>query len=122
MLIHSIFFYFFSVIAVFSAVMVVGLVSINIGVIEASTIGDAAADRSSEALKHYNEGRFQEAVEQYRQAQIEDPLSPEIQFNVGDALYKAGDFEAAARIFEEVTNNPSSDLSARSYYNLGILL
>ena len=83
----------------------------------AATVGDKAASRSAEALEHYNQGRFSEAVEMYRQAQIEDPDSHDLLFNVGDALYKQEDFEAAGQAFEETSSVPS--LSARSYYNLG---
>ncbi len=83
----------------------------------ASTVGDKAAERSAEALEHYNEGNFEEAVDRYRQAQIEDPDSPELLFNVGNALYKQGDFEAAGRAFEDASSSPP--LSPRSFYNLG---
>ena len=83
----------------------------------AATVGDKAASRSAEALEHYNQGRFSEAVDMYRQAQIEDPDSHDLLFNVGDGLYKQGDLEAAGRAFEETSSVPS--LSARSYYNLG---
>ena len=99
------------------AVLALGLSAVGLRPAVAATVGDEAAARSAEALEHYNGGRFAEAVDQYRQAQIEDPDSPELLFNVGDALYKQGDFEAAGRAFQEASASPA--LAAPSFYNLG---
>lgn len=99
------------------AVLALGLATVSLRPAVAATVGDEAAERSAEALEHYNGGRFAEAVDQYRQARIEDPDSPELAFNVGSALYKQGDFEAAGGAFQEASAAPA--LSARSFYNLG---
>ena len=86
----------------------------------AATLGSAVAERSEKALEHYDEGRFQEALETYREAQIEHPELPELQYNLGNALYKTGDFDSAAKAFKEaVARAPGSSLPQRSLYNLG---
>jgi len=76
--------------------------------------------RAREANRLYDAGKYDDAVAAYNQALIDHPDSPLLHFNLGDAAYKGGKYEAAATAFEQV---PAADQdpgrSARVAYNLG---
>lgn len=83
------------------------------------TVGDAAATKGAEGARYYEEGRYLPALNAYRDAQLEDPESPLLQFNIGDALYKTGDLDGALSQFQEVSAKGSDALKAGSLYNMG---
>lgn len=73
-----------------------------------------------EGNRFYAEEKFDEANDKYRDAQVDNPESPIIHFNVGDALYQKRNYEEAMKSFQSAvqkTNDPQ--LQAQSYYNLG---
>jgi len=73
-----------------------------------------------EASKLYADGKFDDAAAKYREALIDDPDSPLLQFNLADAAYRAGKFDDAAAALGRV---PVADAdparTARVAYNLG---
>ena len=86
----------------------------------AATVGDRVASRSAEAEEAYREDDFEEALRLYRDALLEDPDSPALHYNVGDALYKLEQYEAAAEEFNRaLTEKSNDDLGAESWHNLG---
>ncbi len=73
-----------------------------------------------EGNRFYAEEKFDEANDNYRDAQVDNPESPVIHFNVGDALYQKRNYEEALKSYQSAvqkTNDPQ--LQAQSYYNLG---
>lgn len=73
-----------------------------------------------EGNRAYAEEKFDEANDKYRDAQVSNPESPIIHFNIGDALYQKRNYEEAMKSFQNATqktNDPK--LQAQSYYNLG---
>ncbi len=82
-------------------------------------VAQAGRRQVEEGNRLFQEGKFQEALEKYRQAQQENPDSPIIRHNLGDARYKNQQYEEAAGDFGGNLQSPSPDLKARSYYNLG---
>jgi Ca-activated chloride channel family protein len=82
-------------------------------------VGDAVADKSDRAWEHYDRGEYPQALRLYRDAQVERPGSAELHFNVGDALFKTGDYEAALQEFEQVLGSRDQALRARTLYNMG---
>jgi Ca-activated chloride channel family protein len=87
----------------------------------AATVGDKVASRSADAEEAYRGGAFDEALRLYRDAQLEDPDSPALHYNVGDALYKLEQYDAAAEAFKRAATAEAAtpDLDAGSWYNLG---
>ena len=83
------------------------------------TIGNAAAASGAEGAEHYGEGRYEQALAAYRDAQLEDPESALLHFNIGDALYKTGDLEGALSRFQEASGKEAGRLKANSLYNMG---
>ena len=68
----------------------------------------------------YKEGKFQEAEIEYRKALEKDSGSFKANYNLGNALYKQQQYDAAARKFEGlIQNREDPDELNRYYYNLG---
>ena len=87
--------------------------------VSAATVGNKVASSSEQAAQAYSSGNFEEALRLYRDAQLEDPDSPALHYNVGDALYKLEQYEAAVEEFKRVTVEEAANLGAQSWYNLG---
>ncbi len=88
----------------------------------AATVGDKVASRSAQAEEAYRGGAFDEALRLYRDAQLEDPDSPALHYNIGDALYKLQQYDAAAEEFQRAAaagEAVTPNLGAGSWYNLG---
>ncbi|HUX53506.1 MAG TPA: tetratricopeptide repeat protein [Williamwhitmania sp.] len=73
--------------------------------------------------KLYDKSSFLDSEVKYRKALERNPSSFDAQFNLGDALYKQGKFDDAAKIFNKLSadNNTTGQKKqlASSYYNLG---
>ncbi len=67
----------------------------------------------------YAEEKYDEANNKYRDALIENPESPIVHFNIGDALYKKNNHEEALKSFEKATSSDDILVQSKSYYNVG---
>jgi Ca-activated chloride channel family protein len=67
----------------------------------------------------YKNGKYDKALDLYRQAQIEQPNATPIQYNIGNALHKAQDFEEAEKAYQRVLTVKDPLLKSRALYNLG---
>ncbi|MEE2657085.1 MAG: tetratricopeptide repeat protein [Candidatus Latescibacterota bacterium] len=85
----------------------------------AQTVGDPVASKSAAALEEYEKGEFEAARNGYRDALVERPESAALHLNVGDALYRLGDYPAAAAEFEQAGREDNAEVAAQGYYNLG---
>ncbi|MBI2437670.1 MAG: VWA domain-containing protein [Lentisphaerae bacterium] len=92
----------------------VNVSSTNLTPVKPEAVGRAGARR---AQKLYWLGKYQEASEAYLQAaQGQTPaLQNNCSFNAACALYRAGQYQAAAEKFSELTMTPISDSAAASY-------
>jgi Ca-activated chloride channel family protein len=86
--------------------------------------GPARASPAS-AQQAYDKGDFAAATRQYAAAAQRDPKTPVLQFNLGSAAYRAGQFPQAAQAFQASISRSVSGDSKRlaeqedAYYNLG---
>jgi Ca-activated chloride channel family protein len=67
----------------------------------------------------YEEGAFAEALEKYRQAQVERPDLPELNYNAANALHRLEDYERAVDEVLRALPIDEPDLAFRAYYSLG---
>lgn len=83
--------------------------------------GAARAQRSlvEEANRLYAEGRYAEAHEMYLEALRENPGSPLIRFNEGNALYQNQEFERALEAYRDAIEAGDTSLAPGAWYNLG---
>ncbi len=73
----------------------------------------------------YHKGDYASAEQAYAAAARNNPSAPILQYDLGDAQYKAGKFPQAAQAFQQsIANAPASDtqrlaVQQDAYYNLG---
>jgi tetratricopeptide (TPR) repeat protein len=81
--------------------------------------GDSPEGRNRKGNSLYKKGEFDQALTEYRSAQVLAPELFELSFNAGDALFRKGDLAGAVREFAKASGAPDSLLSSSAYYNAG---
>ena len=77
------------------------------------------AEKVEKANELFLEGQFDAAGQQYTEVQVDAPDNHELHFNLGDVLYRKGQFEKAIPEFEKALSTPYPKLEAKSHYNIG---
>jgi tetratricopeptide (TPR) repeat protein len=72
-----------------------------------------------EGNEMYDEERYDEAMNKYRDAQVHDPESPIIKFNMGAANYKKNKYEEALKELESCLTTDDAMAQSQAYYNMG---
>lgn len=80
---------------------------------------DPTADRVGEGNRLYEREKYDDALGKYTDAQINDPESPIIHFNIADAHYKNGKYDEAISAYEKTLRTDDITLGAKAYYNIG---
>lgn len=83
------------------------------------TFLDEVARRVEQGNQLFGAEDFEAALEAYRAAQTNRPDSPELHYNVGDALYKQGEMDEAMAAFQKAVESGDSVLGSKAFYNLG---
>jgi tetratricopeptide (TPR) repeat protein len=85
--------------------------------------GRAAAEglsgKNARANKLFEKGQHEEALKTYRDAQIEDPESPALHYNIGTTLYRKKAYQEAVQELEKALTSKDPLLQQRAYYNIG---
>jgi len=71
--------------------------------------------------KQYDKKKFNDAEVSYRKSLEQEHNNATGNFNLGDALYKQGNYEKAAEQFSIIANNKEADknVQTKAYHNLG---
>lgn len=85
------------------------------GAARASDLGEALR-QGTEAYQH---GDFAQSMKHFTEAQVDAPDRPEIVYNLGNAAYRAGDYETARNQYGQVISNGTGPVRQKAYYNLG---
>lgn len=80
---------------------------------------DSLASKNNEGNKLYKEGRIDEALSKWRDAQIENPDSDKLHYNIGSGLHEQKKYEDAFKEYEKSLNSKDSELQRKAYYNMG---
>lgn len=73
-----------------------------------------------EGNRHYQEGSFDRASDEYREAITKNPAGLKAPFNLGDAIYRQEKYEDAVAQFESLAKNANDpEIKSRSFHNLG---
>jgi len=67
----------------------------------------------------YDEGRYEEAHEQYLEALRQAPDSPIVLFDDGNALYRTEEFQRATETYRQAAESGDAAVEAQAWYNLG---
>ena len=84
--------------------------------IAAAQPGRGAVDAGN---RLYDEGRYEEAHEQYLEALREAPDSPIVPFNDGNALYRTEELQRAMESYRRAVESGDPAIEAQAWYNLG---
>lgn len=79
----------------------------------------AGRGKVREGNKLFKEQKFDAAQNKYQDALLEDPGSPLIQFNVGDANYMKKDYQKAQEFFQKTLKSSDALLQSKTHYNIG---
>lgn len=71
------------------------------------------------AERDYQSGKYEDSAQHYEKAIEGAPARNDLQFNRGDAAYKAGDFSEAEEAYRKALETPDLGLQEDTYYNLG---
>ena len=81
--------------------------------------GDSLASKNKEGNKLYKEGKIDEALSKWRDAQIENPDSDKLYYNIGNGLHEQKKYEDAFKEYEKSLDSKDSELRSKAYYNIG---
>ncbi len=75
-----------------------------------------------EGNRLYRKGKYNEALRKYEKASVDQPGSPRIYFNKGNAYLAEGDLDKARKLLRQAAQKATNvKLEARAKYNLGNL-
>lgn len=77
------------------------------------------AESAGDAARYFQEGRYDDALEVYRQLSLENPDDARFTYNAGVAAYKAGQLAEAIDQFEAASLAPDLEIQQQAHYNLG---
>lgn len=72
----------------------------------------------NQANSLYRQKKYDEAIKLYNQAQIKSPDSSEINYNIGIAQYKKGDYNLAVNFLEKATFSKDKILESKANFNI----
>lgn len=78
-----------------------------------------AGNPMRDGIEAYNQGAYDKALKLFIDAQLEHPDRADILYNIGNAYYHIGDFEAAAKSYKEALKTENRLLQQKTRYNLG---
>ena len=67
----------------------------------------------------YNQEKYDEALNSYQDALLEDPQNEISHFNEGDALYKLEKYDKAIEAYQKIFGSQELNLEAQTYFNIG---
>ncbi|MFA5168355.1 MAG: VWA domain-containing protein [Candidatus Omnitrophota bacterium] len=81
---------------------------------------ETSQDTVKKGNDHFQNKRYQSALEAYRKVQVKNPDAPEVLYDLGTALYKVDSFQESAQDLETASKKTKDpQLKARALYNIG---
>ncbi len=85
----------------------------------AGSILHPQAETERDAQRHFQEGRYEDALKIYRRLALENPDTSRFAYNAGAAAYKAEQLEEAVKQFDAAALSSNLELQQKAHYNLG---
>jgi len=79
----------------------------------------AGGSPSKQAAKSYADGDFDQAIQKYSEAQLDQPESQTLNYNIGNAQFRKKKYDEAIKAYKKALNGEDAPLAAKAYYNLG---
>lgn len=97
----------------------VNILMLALALLAASSAFAGYADAVRKGNKAFVEKDYATALEKYREAETDRPTSPEIDYNLGGALFQQGKYEEAVDKYTHALNTTDPKLAGAAQFNLG---
>ncbi|MCK5241696.1 tetratricopeptide repeat protein [bacterium] len=77
------------------------------------------AEEVNKGNRKYKQGKYEEALEAYREAQIKSPDEPKVNYNIGNSLHQQERFDEAEKSYQRALKSKHEKMRAEILYNLG---
>ncbi len=101
------------------AIRLIGLIGIISLAGNTACFAGKEASLVKQANKLYNNGKIDEALEDYNKALTQAPEEPLIHFNIAGALYKKSQYDEAIKEYQQALFSSDKYLEAKANYNIG---
>ncbi len=81
--------------------------------------GGPAHRKTEEGNREYDAQEYEEALRLYTEAQVELPEAPELLYDIGNVLYRRGDYDGAEEAWRKAQETASPSLQPDIAHNLG---
>lgn len=95
------------------------VIALCIAGLYASDLYASVRKKINRANSLYNNEKYDEALEIYKDAQIDDPESFVLYFNSGNTYYRSGEYEQAFEEYRKALDAKDINIQANAYYNMG---
>ena len=96
-----------------------GICIIFLGALTQNVFAASSSRAVARGNRLYEEEKFDEAIEKYNEALINLPDSEIINFDIGAACYKKGDYDKAIDSFTKSLTTDSPEIESKANYNIG---
>lgn len=79
-----------------------------------------AVEKAEKGNQYFKDGKYDKALEEYKNAQVDDPESPYLHYNIGTSLIQQNKHDEAAAEMNKVQAPNDKALEAKKFYNLGV--
>ena len=80
---------------------------------------DEFARRNNQGNTLVEEGRLDDALQKYQEADVERPGVPELEYNKANVFHMKGDYDTAAAVYQQALASATSPVTPDAFYNLG---
>ncbi|HDQ00233.1 MAG TPA: tetratricopeptide repeat protein [bacterium] len=100
-------------------IKIIRILLITMTIFPALLLAQPGRDKVLEGNKFFHQEKFDEAINRYQDALLDNPNNSLIRFNIGNTLYKKNKYEEALNDFEKSLSIDDVNLQAKAYYNMG---
>lgn len=79
----------------------------------------AGGSPAKQAAKAYKDGDYDQAIQKYSEAQLDQPESQTLAYDIGNAQFRKKKYDDAIKAYKKALNGEDAPLAAKAYYNLG---
>ena len=84
-------------------------------------LGGSISNQVKQGNESFEQKKYDEALQYYKNAQVDEPESPELHYNIGSTLYKMRKYEDSLSELNKVMNPDEPLLEEKANYNTGVV-
>ena len=84
-----------------------------------SLFSQSIRSKVNDGNSYYHEEKYEEALNNYQDALLDDPKHDITTFNQGDALYKLAKYEKAIEAYQKIIGSSDLMLDSKAHFNIG---